>query len=95
MSNEADYIELGLACADICTALDRGMHGKKMDDLNQSVCEAIKQLTTWVRPVMRMLHGSPTTSFVVGLWQRSEGRSSSRVGEMQSLDCCTQSTPRK
>jgi len=46
MVNDADYVELGLACANVCTALDRGMNGKKMGDLNQSVREAIKQLTT-------------------------------------------------
>ena len=46
MVNEMDYVELGLACADVCTALDRGLSGKKMDDLNNSVCEAIRQLTT-------------------------------------------------
>jgi len=46
MTNYADYIELGLACADVCTALDRGLSGKRLDDLNNSVCEAIKQLTT-------------------------------------------------
>lgn len=44
MVNEQDYIELGLACADVCRALDRGMNGKKLDDFGQSVCEAINQL---------------------------------------------------
>ena len=46
MVNQADYVELGLACAEICTALDRGLDGKRLNDLNNSVCEAIKQLTT-------------------------------------------------
>ena len=46
MANELDYVELGLNCADICRALDRGMNGKRLDDLSQSVCEAIAQLTT-------------------------------------------------
>ena len=44
--NRTDYVELGLACADVCTALDRGLYGKRLNDLNNSVCEAIKQLTT-------------------------------------------------
>ena len=48
MANEGDYVELGLSCANICKALDRGMNGKKLDDLSQSVCDAINQLTTWV-----------------------------------------------
>ena len=45
MINQQDYVELGLNCADICTALDRGMSGRKLDDLSRSVCEAINQLT--------------------------------------------------
>jgi len=46
MINQMDYVELGMTCADVCTALDRGLCGKKLNDLNNSVCEAIKQLTT-------------------------------------------------
>ena len=46
MLNELEYVELGLFCADICKALDRGMGGKKLADLSQSVCDAINQLTT-------------------------------------------------
>ena len=45
-AHSADYVELGLACADACTALDRGMNERKIYDLNQSVYEAINQLTT-------------------------------------------------
>ena len=46
MIKEQDYVELGLSCADICRALDRGMNGKKLEDLSKSVCDAINQLTT-------------------------------------------------
>ena len=46
MVNETEYIELGLACADVCRALDRGMNGRRVDELSQSVFEAIGQLTT-------------------------------------------------
>ena len=46
MNNQGDYIELGLACADVCTALDQGLKGKRFNDLNSSVREAINQLTT-------------------------------------------------
>ena len=46
MMNEADCIELGLACADVCTALSRGLNGRSLKDLNDPVNEAIKQLTT-------------------------------------------------
>ena len=44
--NEQDYVELGLSCADICKALKRGMGDKKLNELSQSVCDAINQLTT-------------------------------------------------
>jgi len=46
MINAMDYVELGLFCSDICRALDRGMDGKKLEDLSQPVCDAINQLTT-------------------------------------------------
>jgi len=62
MINERDYVELGLGCVDICRALDRGMSGKRLDDLSQSVCEAINQLTTWVKPMVHSLNGSLVTT---------------------------------
>ena len=46
MANDQDYVDLGLSCADICKALKRGMGEKKLDDLSESVCDAINQLTT-------------------------------------------------
>jgi len=46
MINQVDYVELGLACANVCKVLDRGLEGRSLDDLNNSVLEAIKQLTT-------------------------------------------------
>jgi hypothetical protein len=45
MTNEEDYVELGLACADVCTALSRGLDGKLSKDLGDSVYAAINQLT--------------------------------------------------
>ena len=46
MINQMDYVELGLACAEVCAALDRGLSGKRRSDLNHTVREAIEQLTT-------------------------------------------------
>ena len=46
MANKTNYVKLGLACADVCTALDRGMNGRRMDQFCRSVFEAIEQLTT-------------------------------------------------
>ena len=45
MVNKLDCVELGLSCADVCRALERGTNGKKLNDLSQSVCDAINQLT--------------------------------------------------
>ena len=46
MMNQAGYVDLGLACAEVCAVLDRGLKGKRLSDLNDSVLEAIEQLTT-------------------------------------------------
>ena len=46
MINQADCVDLGLACANVCTALDRGLNGKQLKDLHDSVFQAISQLTT-------------------------------------------------
>ena len=46
VANKQDYVDIGLACADVCKALERGMGGKKLDDVSQSVRDAINQLTT-------------------------------------------------
>jgi len=68
MINEADYVDLGLACADVCKALDRGMRGRRVNELSQSVLEAIEQLTTWAEPTMCMLD-NPFTKFpIAGPW---------------------------
>ena len=47
-SNKTDYIDLGVACGEVSTALYRGLEGKGLDhdNLNDSVREAIKQLTS-------------------------------------------------
>jgi len=46
IANELEFVEIGLHCAGICEALDRGMKDKKLDELSQSVCDAINRLTT-------------------------------------------------
>ena len=58
MANRSEYVELGLACAEVCRALDRGMNGKKVDDLTPSVREAVNRLTVWVKPARRSLGSS-------------------------------------
>ena len=63
MVNEQDYIELGLSCADICRALERGMGEKGLNDLNKSVCDAINQLTTYAESA------NPSRAFLLP-WSR-------------------------
>jgi len=46
MISQEDYVELGLTCIDVCTALDRGLNEKRLNDFDNSVREAIEQLTT-------------------------------------------------
>ena len=73
MANEAEYVELGLTCADVCRALDQGMNGKELGDLSQSVREAINQLTRWVRPVLHRFDSSLTLLLIAELWRMSKG----------------------
>ena len=49
--NKRDYVELGLSCADVCRALDRGLNGGGTVELSQPVLEAIDQLMGYVEPV--------------------------------------------
>jgi len=44
MINELDYVELGLFCASVCRALDRGANGKKQDEFSLSIYDGINQL---------------------------------------------------
>jgi hypothetical protein len=46
MIRRSDCVELGLACADVCKALGRGMNDTQGVELSQPVFEAIEQLTT-------------------------------------------------
>ena len=46
MANEQDFVELGMSCVDVCKALDRGLEGRRSEELSGSLLEAIEQLTT-------------------------------------------------
>ena len=87
MANQQDYVEIGLDCADICTALDRGMNGKRVDDLSQSVCKAIGQLTLWVTPTTRILW---LADDVLELPRISTRRPSNKRGATMLPDLSTQ-----
>jgi len=45
MINDVGCAGLGLACADVCMALDQGMKGREPNEFGQSVLEAIEQFT--------------------------------------------------
>jgi hypothetical protein len=44
--DKQDYTELALFCVDICKTLDRGLSGRRLDELGKSVLASIEQLTT-------------------------------------------------
>ena len=45
MATKAEYVELGLTCADVGEALNRGMNGNQAEQLRPSVLGAIKRST--------------------------------------------------
>ena len=45
MANERDFVELGISCANICQALQRGTNGKRLNNLSKSVRGAMEKLT--------------------------------------------------
>ena len=55
MGNKQDFVELGLFCARVCEALDRGLGGKDSANLSKPVHAAIEQLRKWVEPTIRTL----------------------------------------
>ena len=45
MGKKDVYINLGLSCADVCGALDRGLNGRRSDKLSEPTQKAIEKLT--------------------------------------------------
>ena len=48
MANEQGYVELGLSCADVCQALDRGLKSGRVNELTESMLGAIEKLIALV-----------------------------------------------
>ena len=46
MVSKADYVELGLTCANVCETLEHGVNTRSADQLGRSVLEAIEKLKT-------------------------------------------------
>ena len=95
IANEEDYVELGLYCAEICKAIDRGMNGKRLDDLSRSVCEAINQLTTWVQLDLYCFGHPPMTRLITERLRRSRGRPQNIVGAAAFPDSSIRRTTRQ
>ena len=80
MTNKNDFVELGQSCADVCDALYRGLEGRELNKINESVLDAVKQLASWVVEGMRRSGVSLTAILIAGLWTPSRLRSSSIKG---------------
>ncbi|KAF9785112.1 hypothetical protein BJ322DRAFT_1108573 [Thelephora terrestris] len=51
MGNKRDFVDLGLFCAHVCDALNRGLGEFSTDELGKSVHEAIEQLTATIAEI--------------------------------------------
>ena len=46
MANDHGYVELGISCADVCGALERGLEGRRENELSEAALVAIKKFAT-------------------------------------------------
>ena len=69
MVDEPHCIELGLLCADVCRALDRVTNGKKLDELGQSVRDAMNLSASWVEQSIHI----PSRPLKYSRWQDCGG----------------------
>ena len=95
MVDKANCVQLGLACADVCQALGRGIDGKQADQPSQSSLRTIEQFTTWVGLISHALDDSLIDLPIAGLWQRSRNGSSSGANGTRFLAVSTQSTMKR
>ena len=54
MVGEPQCVELGLLCADVCQAVDQVTNGKKLNELGQSVRDAMNLSTLWVKQAINI-----------------------------------------
>ncbi|KAF9786353.1 hypothetical protein BJ322DRAFT_1108203 [Thelephora terrestris] len=57
MVNEPDYVDLGRDLTNLCGVLDRGVNERRLDELSQSVREAIEQLVRIVAEIQKEVTG--------------------------------------
>ncbi|KAF9780525.1 hypothetical protein BJ322DRAFT_1213636 [Thelephora terrestris] len=54
-ANDQEYVKLGLSCANVCRALDRGLNGRRTEDLSGCLLGAIDTLTTTVAAIQNAI----------------------------------------
>lgn len=95
MINKSDYVDLGLACADVCCTIRRGMEINQGVDFSQSESEAIARLTKWVQPTVDIVDDPFTVLSIAGLSRRSREKSSRRGGGIYFPDSPTRRTTKR
>jgi hypothetical protein len=45
MTDCQDYVDLGRNCGNVCQVLQRGLRGKRLEELTQAILDAIGELT--------------------------------------------------
>jgi len=95
MVGEEEYVKLGLSCADVCKALDRGINGRRVDQPSQSILRTIEQLTMWVEPAIHISDDLLIRFSISVSWPRSRRTSSSGANEMRSLGVSARRTTMK
>ncbi|KAF9780540.1 hypothetical protein BJ322DRAFT_1145561, partial [Thelephora terrestris] len=54
-ANDQEYVKLGLSCANVCRALDRGLNGRRTEDLSEYLLGAVETLTTTVATIQKAI----------------------------------------
>ncbi|KAF9780572.1 hypothetical protein BJ322DRAFT_1112560 [Thelephora terrestris] len=54
-ANDQEYVKLGLSCANVCRALDRGLNGRRTEDLGGYLLGMIETLTTTVAIIQKAI----------------------------------------
>ncbi|KAF9791097.1 hypothetical protein BJ322DRAFT_1104759 [Thelephora terrestris] len=72
--NERDFVDLGLYCAEVCGALDRGLKGKRSDELGESMHKAIGKLTATMAEIQRNINKKAEQNWVSESWNARDDK---------------------
>jgi hypothetical protein len=75
MKNKDDFIDVGIYCAEICSAIERGTLGKTEGNLSPSFVKAIKELTRLIMITHPFLSSHKSVSAPTEQLTTSETRS--------------------